>query len=547
MSADSTSPVRIATFRNFWLAGSVANFGTVILTVAASWQMTLIAQSAQQVAMVQTFAALPIVLLSIAAGAVADIMDRRMVMIMAQSFTFCASCGLTLLVASVGVSPPLLLLFVFVIGCGTAIHNPAWQASVGDQVPAGNIPSAVALNSLGVNLSRSLGPGLGGVLIAAGGVSVALAASALSCVGLLAALLIWKPPDRDTTIPRESLRSAMVGGIRFAKLAPRVPSLLLRGFLFGAGAGALPALMPVIAQQRLGGAALTFGLLLGAYGTGSVAGALASSRVRERFPVEMLVRWSSIVFALSSGAVAFSTNSVLTAAVLLPAGAAWVFALLTLNVSLQLSVPRWIVGRVLALFQMVVFAGISGGSWIWGYLAQDHGPTAALLISSLVLLACSVVGFWIPVEDPGTGDLASRAEWSVPQTAVPVPGRSGPVVIEIHWRIANEDVPLFAQLMLGRRRMFSRNGAHFWTLAHDTLDQESWIERYETATWFDYLRLNERITRDDAGYYEKLIELETTGHGPSVRRMIVRHPRTLLTGSSHASSDVNLQQSSNGF
>ncbi|WP_168339100.1 MFS transporter [Rhizobium leguminosarum] len=531
MGASSSSPLRIAVFRNFWIAGSVSNVGSIILTVAASWHMISIAQSAEQVALVQTFATMPIVLLSVSAGAVADILDRRLVMLIAQSFMFCASCGLTVLVVTVGVSPSVLLILVFFIGCGAAIHGPAWHASVGDQVPSSDLPSAVALNSLGLNLARSLGPALGGILIATGGIPAAFAASALASIGLIAVLLFWRPAVPDTTLPREDLASAMLAGIRFATLSPLVPALLLRGLLFGAGAGALPALLPLIARENLSGAVLTFGVLLGSYGTGSVVGALSSSALRSRFQVETLVRWSSAIFAVSSVTVAFSTNAIVSAILLLPAGACWVVALVSLNVSVQLSVPRWVIGRVLALFQMMVYAGISGGSWIWGLVAEHQGCQAALALSALMLLVCYAAGFWFPVHGSHNRDFGPRSDWQTPKPAPAISGRSGPVAVEIQWRIATNDVPHFAQLMLGRRRMFSRNGARFWTLARDTQDPENWSERYEIATWFDYLRLNERITRDDAGYFEELAKLEKAVNGPSVRRTILYQPRT-LTGDS---------------
>lgn len=547
MSKGPTSPLRIAIFRNFWFAGLVANFGATILIVAASWQMTSIAQSAHQVALVQTFAALPIVLLSVAAGAIADILDRRKVMILSQSFVLLASASLTMLVMTVGISPNMLLFFVFSIGCGVAIHGPAWQASVGDQVPLADIPAAVALNSLSLNLARSFGPALGGVLIAVGGVSASVATSTLTCVGLIVVLIRWKPAKRDTAIPRETLASAMLAGVRFAKLSPLIPTLLLRGFLFGAGAVALPALLPLIARQSFNGGAVTFGILLGSYGTGAILGALTSAALRTRFLIEALVKWSSVTFAFSSIAVAFSESPVLSAIVLLPAGACWVIALLSLNVSAQLSAPRWVVGRVLALFQMVTFSGISGGSWVWGLIAERQNLQVALLLAAFALLVCYAIGFWLPVEGPGDKDLTPRSGWTIPQTAGPVPGSSGPVVVEIHWQIGGSDVPRFSELMLDRRRTCLRNGAYCWTLARDTLDPENWFERYEVATWTDYLRLNERVTRDDAGYFEKLAELEKTGRGPAVRRMIVHHPRVLAADAESASSTAAMQRSSHGF
>jgi len=283
-------------------------------------------------------------------------------------------------------SPWLLLTFTFLIGCGAAFNAPAWQASVGDMVPRAQLAHAVALNSMGFNIARSLGPAIGGIIVATAGAAMAFVINALSYIGLLIVLVRWKSPPPQSLLPREPLGVAIGAGIRYVAMSPHIRNVLLRSFLFGIGASSLLALLPIVVKVRMAGGPLTFGAMLGAFGVGAVAGALASARVRLRLDTEGIVRASTIALAAAICVVAASNLLVISLLTLVIAGAAWVLALSTFNVAVQMSAPRWVVGRALSSYQMSTFAGIALGSWLWGLVTHIEGVRFALLIAGIMLL-----------------------------------------------------------------------------------------------------------------------------------------------------------------
>src|SRR5690606_35549454 len=250
------------------------------------------------------------------------------------------------------------------IGCGSAFNAPAWQASVGDLVPRRELPGAIALNSLGFNIARSVGPAIGGAIVAAAGAAAAFVTNAASYVALLVVLARWRPLRPPALLPPESLGVAMAAGIRYVSMSPAIRIVLLRSAIFGAGASGLMALMPLIAKDRLGGGPLVYGLMLGAFGAGAVMGAIASSRLRQALSTEVIIRCACVAFAAAMIVAGVSTLLPVTMAGLLLAGAGWVSAFATFNVAVQLAAPRWVVARALALYQMAAFGGIAGGSWL---------------------------------------------------------------------------------------------------------------------------------------------------------------------------------------
>jgi MFS family permease len=294
--------------------------------------------------------------------------------------------------------------------------------------------------------------------------------------------------------------------------------------VFGFGASSILALLPLVAKHLVAGGPLTYGLLLGAFGVGAVASALGAARLREMMSTEAIVRWGGGLLALAAAIVAVSTFLALTMVALLLAGAGWVLSLATFNVAVQLSAPRWVVARALALYQMAAFGGLAAGSWLWGELAADFGITAALLISAAVVLAGVVLGRWAPLSQAGELNLdpLRASTWNAPTTAVPVDARTGPVVITVEYIIDESDVEEFLARMAERRRMRRRDGARNWRLLRDLADPRLWIERYETSTWLDYIRLNNRATQDDASVPTRLRELHRGTEGPQVRRRIER-------------------------
>ncbi|MDA5192420.1 MFS transporter [Govanella unica] len=515
-------PLGHPVFRAVWLASMASNLGGLIQSVGASWMMTSITSSAHMVALVQASVTLPIMLLSLVAGAAADGGDRRMVMIWAQIFMLLTSVVLTISAWFGLITPWLLLSFTFLIGCGMAFNGPAWQASVGDMVPRSALPGAVALNSMGFNLARSLGPALGGAIVAAFGVAAAFAINAVSYLGLIIVLMRWRPEKQPPGLPREPLGMAMASGIRYVAMSPSIRVVLLRSAVFGFSAISAMALMPLVARDLVAGGPLTYGLLLGAFGVGAVAGALGSARLRQFMNNEIIVRSASIGFLAACVVTGVSSHLVLTMVALLLAGAGWVLALATFNVTVQMSAPRWVVARSLSLYQMAAFGGMALGSWIWGLIAGDYGVAIALYVAAFVQLICVLLGFWLRLPDTLDINLDPLRRWKEPETAVRIEPRSGPVVVSIEFLIRETDIPEFLRIMTERRRVRLRDGARDWTLLRDLANPELWIERYRSPTWLDYVRHNSRMTQADASITDRLYALHLGPERPLVHRMIER-------------------------
>ena len=533
------TPLKHPIFRNVWFASMASNFGGMIQSVGAAWLMASLAREADTVALIQASVTAPIMLFSLMAGALADTLDRRRIMLTAQSFMLIASCALAACTFTGMITPWLLVMFTFLIGCGSAFNGPAWQASVGDMVPRSDLPSAVALNSMGFNIARSLGPAVGGAIVAAIGAVFAFVLNAVSYVGLIFVLLRWKPNRPPQVLPAEPLAMAIGSGIRYVSMSPHLRVVMLRAVIFGFAAVAVQALMPVIARDLVSGGPLGYGLLLGAYGVGAVGGAFSSARLRQRFSNEGLVRVACLLFASAAVIGAFSAYLPLTMGGFVLAGAGWVLSLSTFNTSVQLSAPRWVVARALSLYQMSAFGGMAIGSWCWGLIAEHQGIPVAMCGAALLLLANLVLGFRLPLPQFTGLNLDPLNRFKEPEIAVHIEPRSGPVVITIEYRIREQDVVTFLRVMAERRRIRKRDGARHWTLLRDLNDAEIWIERYHTPTWLDYIRHNSRITQADATVSEELRLLHKGPETPKVHRMIERQTDALTTAEPSAHEEYH--------
>ncbi|MFK0687801.1 MFS transporter [Mesorhizobium sp. IMUNJ 23033] len=516
------APFRHGIFRAVWSASLVSNFGGLIQGVGAAWMMTSIATSSYQVALVQASTTLPIMLFALVAGAIADSFDRRKVMLVAQTFMLVVSVLLTVFTYLGLITPWTLLAFTFLIDSGTALNNPSWQASVGDMVPRAKLPAAVALNSLGFNLTRSVGPAIGGIIVAAAGAAAAFAANAISYVGLIIVLFRWKPDLPVSTLPRETLGAAMGAGLRYVAMSPNIGKVLVRGFAFGFSAGAVLALLPLVARDVVKGDALTYGIMLGAFGIGAVGGALISVRLRQLLSSETMVRMAFAGFAVCAFNAAISDHAWQTALGLLVGGACWVIALSHFNVTVQMSTPRWVVGRVLSVYQTATFGGIALGSWIWGVVADAHGAETALIVASIAMLAGGTIGLLLPLPQQAVLNLDPLNRFKEPPLGLDLKPRSGPIAIMIEYIIRDEDVPEFLATMAERGRIRRRDGARNWTLARDLENPAIWIEHYHTPTWLEYIRHNRRATHADAVIGERIRALHSGSESPRVRRMIER-------------------------
>lgn len=519
--SSTLAPFRVKTFRALWIASIVSNFGGLIQGVGAAWMMTSISNSAAMVALVQASTTLPIMILSLMSGAIADGFDRRRVMLSAQIFMAVVSAGLAAFTWLGLITPWTLLGFTFLIGCGGSFNAPAWQASVGDIVPRSNVPAAVLLNSVGFNVTRSVGPAIGGAIVAVAGAAMAFGANAVSYIGLIFVLWRWRPNLPRSALPRERLTAAMTTGIRYVALSPHIVNVLFRSFVMGLTGVVILALLPLVALQLVAGGALVYGILLGAFGVGAVIGAMSAAPILEHITNEVLVRWSFLAFAACAIVTGLSPYIWLTAAALIVGGGAWTISLSLFNTIVQISTPRWVVGRALSLYQMATFGGMALGSWLWGMLAQTWSLETALLTAAVGMAIGAVIGLRLPLPSRKMLNMDPLNSWQEPKTAVTIEPRSGPVAIAIEYLIDNANLRDYLAVMAERRQVRRRDGAHDWTLTQDLANPERWIEQFEVPTWVDYVRFHSRTTQADAHISERLHALHQGSWPPNVRRMLV--------------------------
>ena len=514
------APLDNRTFRLLWLATLLSNLGLLVQSVGASWTMTTMTGSHNMIALVQASTTLPIMLFSIFAGALADSFDRRTLMLIAQGSMMVVATTLTMLAMLDLLTPWLLLCFTFLMGCGLALFNPSWQSSVGDIVPREHLPGAVTLNAMGFNAMRSVGPAVGGLVVALAGAAAAFAINALFYVPFLLATATWKPHSKSTQLPRENFVGSIGVGLRYVSLSPNLLKVMLRGSLFGFSAVVIVSLLPSVTNTYVGGGALTYGTLLGCFGLGAVGGGLINSRLRERFSNEAIVRLGCIGFALGSVTLGVSRDPLLSHLALLPAGACWVAVVSLLNVSIQLSSPRWVLGRALSLYQTATFGGMSVGAWFWGRTADAFGLDLALLMAGAGLLLCAAIGLLSPVPHFNSRNLDPLDRADDPVIDFDLSPNSGPIVVTIDYTIAQDDIPQLLTLMAERRHIRLRDGARHWSLLRDLQTSDIWTESYQVPTWTDYLRHKSRRTKADAENIERLLRLHRGVQPPAVRRQI---------------------------
>jgi MFS family permease len=499
----------------------LSNLGLLIQGVGAAWAMTQMANSADQVALVQTALLLPVMLLALPVGAIADTYDRRIVALIALSIALCGATGLTVAAWLGMATPHLLLALCFLVGSGMALMAPAWQSSVAEQVPAESLPAAVALNGISYNIARSVGPAIGGVVVATAGAVTAFALNALLYLPLIMALLVWKRVAQPSRLPREQLSRAMISGVRYITNSPALKIVLTRAMVTGIISGSIAALMPLVARDLLHGDARIYGVMLGAFGLGAVVGALGIPEVRKRMSSEAAVRASTLLVGGAIATIALSRDAVLTAAALVLAGAMWTMALAMFNISVQLSAPRWVAGRSVATYQAAISGGLAVGSWGWGRLTNAAGVENALLVSGALMLLSPLLGLWLRMPQIGTRN--EEAEMlDHPETSLALTGRSGPLVVEIEYRVTQEHEQAFYNVMQAVQLMRQRTGAYGWSIARDIADPELWRESYHFPTWLDYLRQRDRLTRSERALDQRAVSFHMGPEPTRVRRMLER-------------------------
>jgi MFS family permease len=490
-------PLRERVYRRIWSASVISNFGQLILGVGAAWEMTRLTSSPGMVALVQTALMVPLMLVSVPAGAIADMFDRRKIALVGLGFaTLCAATLTTLSLAGL-TTPWVLLAFCSLIGAGVALYNPAWAASIGEQVSAEHLPAAVALGSISYNLARSFGPAVGGVVVLAFGVPAAFFINAVAYLPLLIAFAFWRRKQVAARLPAERIGGALVAGARYARHSPPVRAAMVRSFAFGLAGAAAAALVPLVARDLLKGNASTYGLLLGCTGVGAVLGALLVNRARDRLSAEQAFMLCACTTGLMLLVIGASRVLVLTAAAMVVAGAANMLSIALISVSVQLSVPRWVAARAIAGYQSSLTGGIALGAWLWGRVAAHWSIEVAYFASGVALCLTPLIGLLLPMRRTSPTDVEMIEIGAEPEVALDITARSGPIVVEIDYQVDPAEARKFYEVMLKLQRARLRNGAYQWSLARDLADPALWTERYHLPTWLDYLRLRSRFTHAD--------------------------------------------------
>lgn len=517
----SFAPLRHQLFRRIWIASLFSNFGQLIQGVGAAWAMTQLTGRADMVALVQSATFAPLMCLSLIAGAIADSYDRRKIALFALCMALLGATGLSVITLLDLLTPAWIFFFCFIVGTGTALFGPAWQSSVGEQVPARELATAIALNSISYNIARSFGPAIGGVLVAVAGVLAAFAFNALAYIPLIVAMYFWRRTPEKSRLPPEALGRAVISGVRYVLHSPPIRSVLIRTILIALAATSASALMPLIARELLGGEAGLYGILLGCFGVGAVIGALLLPRMKEKLPDERVVLMASLLMGVSLIGTGLSSHAMLSGLLLAGAGAGWMISLSVAGISVQISSPRWVTARALAASYTAVCGGMTLGGWGWGRVATSYGTDVALIASGLATVATIAAGVrWrMPaIEQQRDPD----QPLSEPETNLHLTGRSGPIAVVLEYRVPADRARAFYAAMTALESIRYRTGGYNWSIARDVADPELWTERYYTPTWHDYLRQRSRLTAADLETWQRAVDFHRGPGDIRVRRMLER-------------------------
>jgi len=510
------APLALPAFRAIWAANIVSNIGTLMQSVGAAWLMTSLTSSTTLVGLVQTAATLPVFLVGLLAGALADLADRKALLFWSQVWMLLMAATLGLLTLLGYASPWVLLALTFGLGLGGAVNLPAWQATVQDIVPKACVTSAVALNSISFNVARAIGPALGGLVVAAFGAAFAFFANAASFLAVLAAVASWKKSPVAASRLSEDVFGAIRAGFRYLLHAPRLQAPIIRAIAFNLCAAAVWPLLPLFARDVLKTSATGYGLLLGAFGLGSIASAIALPRLRSRFALDRILGIGAIIGAMAFFGLSLSTHPLAAGVLLFFSGAVWVGVLVNFNVAVQTSVPDWVRGRALA-FYLLAFQGVLAfDGALWGWLAGVIGTPECFGVAGAGLIAGLILIRFFPLIIDETIDLRPSTHWPEAHANLHADLHDGPVLVAIEYLVAPENSESFRIVMRQLRERRLRDGARRWRLYQDAQQPERYLELFRLDSWGEHLRQHERTTMADKELEAIALELHQGPGRPKV-------------------------------
>lgn len=513
------SPLRHATFRMLWGTWLTANLCMWMNDVAAAWMMTSLTREPVWVALVQTASTLPVFLLGLPSGALADILDRRRYFVATQFWVAGVALAMCVVMIAGGMTPTLLLVLIFTNGIGLAMRWPVFAAIVPELVPRAELPMALGLNGIAMNASRIAGPLLAGAVIAGAGTLYVFALNALLSIAAGIVIMRWRHTHVPSPLGREPLGSAIRVGIQFVRQSPRMKSVLVRVAVFFFHSTALLALLPLVAHGLGGGATSTFTVLLACMGVGAVSAVLMLPRIRRVMDRDALVRYGALLHAAMTAAVGLSANRYLTMAAMACSGIAWIAAANSLSVTVQLVLPDWVRARGMAIYQMALMGGSATGAAVWGNLASHASVRQSLLTAAACGAICMLAALKL-IQDRGQGEAPHRPQPYTPQVAAPAP-EQGRIVVGIAYRIAPERANEFKSLMQESRRGRLGQGALDWELLEDINEPGLYIEQVIDVSWTEHLRRFDRFTEADANLKQRKMSFHIGDTPPVVTRRVV--------------------------
>lgn len=520
IDSPALAPLRTGVFRMLWLAWLAANLTMWMNDVAAAWLMTTLTTDPVMVALVQTASTLPVFVLGLPSGALADIVDRRRWFALTQLWVATVAVLLAVLAFAGWLTAPWLLALTFANGIGLAMRWPVFAAIVPELVPKPQLAQALALNGIAMNLSRVIGPVAAGALIAAAGSAWVFALNAVLAAVSMALILRWRPAPRASALPGERFVGAMRTGLQHVRQSPRMRVVLLRIFLFFLQSTALVALLPLVARRLHDAGPGAFTALLAAMGAGAVVAALSFPHWRDRLGRDATVRLGTVLHAAMSVVVVLAPSAWLAVPAMVVCGMAWISVANSLTTAAQMALPNWVRARGMSIYQMALMGGAAAGSLLWGQVAQHAGVTAAVVAAAVAgPLVMFATARW-RVGDAADEDFSPVRPPAPDDTAIAVEADDGPVMVTIEYRIDPARADAFAAVMHETRRARLRQGALSWGLFKDTAVPGRYVEYFVDETWVEHLRRLERFTAADAGLRERRLAFHLGPGDPVVRRYV---------------------------
>jgi len=501
---------------------TISNIGTWMNEVGVTWLMATMPTSHLTIALIQTAISLPFLFLAYPSGTLADLVDRRWMLLLIHIAMFLTAVGLAVFAFYDVLTPNLLLLFTFMLGIGNAIMRPAWSSSVPTFAPIDQLPNAVTLNTLSTNITRAIGPAIGGFIIYLSGPTAIFSVNALSFIVLIITIYRWKPnkPNASSALPVERFVGAFKSGIRYVRNVQALRIVLIRSFLFFFFASASWALLPIIVIREMDMGSQSYGISMAVVGIGTILGAFLLPKCHRVMSRNGIVSLSTVILSSALLLLALLPNVYTLGITLVALGSAWIFCFSSLMLAAQLVVPNWVRARTISIVMLTFGASMSFGSLLWGYISDIHSTSTALGVAAIGLFSTLLFSRRYTIAND-TVDITPSTQWPMTIPEDSVDADKGPVMVTIQYHIADENIDAFVELMDQMKVIRKRNGAYFWQLFHDANDHQLLSEMYMSESWLEVLRQRQRTTAAESAVREQVRALHTGDEPPLISIQIV--------------------------